>query len=149
MFLRDLHIQNLKLLRDFRLSFEDVAGEPRMWTVLIGENGTAKSSILQAIAMASAGRLLVNSLAKPVIGQLYDRRRLEDDSDEPMRITARFAAQPSSDLAARSLEAQVTLQRNQATLRRPPCACSPNTCSISTTANWRRPARPWGWMAWT
>ena len=46
-----------------------------MWTVIIGENGTAKTSILQAIALTAAGQLHVNGLAQPVIGHLRDRRR--------------------------------------------------------------------------
>lgn len=73
MYIEHLHIQNLKLLRDFELDFVDADGEPRMWTVIIGPNGTGKTSILQAIALTAAGSLQVNGLAKPVIGHLVDR----------------------------------------------------------------------------
>ena len=52
MYITDLHVQNLKLLRDFKLSF-GTAESPRMWTVLIGENGLCKTAILRAIAMAA------------------------------------------------------------------------------------------------
>ena len=62
MYLRRLHIRNLKLLKDFELDLTNERGEPRMWTVIIGENGTGKTSILQAIAMAAAGGRHVNSL---------------------------------------------------------------------------------------
>lgn len=72
MYLRELHIQNLKLIRDLRLSFVE-HGAPRMWTVIIGENGTCKTSILQAIAMAAAGRLNVNGLVSNT-ASLRDRR---------------------------------------------------------------------------
>jgi len=45
-----------------------------MWTVIIGRNGTAKTSILQAIALAAAGVRQVGTLAQPVVGHLVDRR---------------------------------------------------------------------------
>jgi hypothetical protein len=73
MYLTQLHIRNLKLLRDFSLGFTDEHGKPRMWTVIIGENGTGKTSILQAIAMASAGALNVNDLVQNV-SSLRDKR---------------------------------------------------------------------------
>lgn len=44
-----------------------------MWTVIIGENGTGKTSVLQAIAMAAAGTLNVNGLVGNV-SALPDRR---------------------------------------------------------------------------
>ncbi len=77
MFIRTLKIQRLKRLRDFELDFRNPDDTPRMWTVLIGENGTCKSSVLQAIAMAAAGGSLVNRLAARVAGQLRDRRSSE------------------------------------------------------------------------
>jgi hypothetical protein len=73
MYLRSLRIQNLKLLKDLHLSFVNERGEPRMWTVIIGENGTGKTSILQAIAMAAAGALNVNGLVDNV-SSLRDKR---------------------------------------------------------------------------
>lgn len=85
MYLTNLHIQNFKLLRDFELSFCNPDGTPRMWTVIIGENGTGKTSILQAIAMAAAGGLNVNSLVGEV-ASLRDKRH----PDESMTVEARF-----------------------------------------------------------
>ncbi len=73
MYLRDLHIQNLKLLKDLRLSFTE-NGKPRMWTVIIGENGTCKTSILQAIALAAAGAPHINGLIENNTGAFRDKR---------------------------------------------------------------------------
>ncbi len=67
-----------------------------MWTVLIGENGTGKTSVLQAIAMAAAGSSLVNTLARRVTSQLLDRRQ-----DDRMLVEARFAFQPLPPGASR------------------------------------------------
>ena len=75
MYIERLHVRHLKLLNDFELSFLREDGSVRLWTVIIGRNGTAKTSILQAIALASAGALQVNGLAKSVIGHLRDRRK--------------------------------------------------------------------------
>lgn len=74
MYLRHLHIQNLKLLRDLDLSFIGEDGKPRMWTVIIGENGTGKTSILQAIALAAAGAPHINGLIENNAGAFRDKR---------------------------------------------------------------------------
>ena len=62
MWLREIRVKNLKRLRDFTLSLADEKGRPRMWTVLIGPNGTGKTSVLQAIALAAAGVADANEL---------------------------------------------------------------------------------------
>lgn len=90
MYLRKLHIQHMKRIADLELDFEH-EGKPRMWTVLIGENGTAKTTILQSIALAAAGGRQVNTLARPIVKHLRDRR-----SDAEMRVDARFAFTPQS-----------------------------------------------------
>jgi hypothetical protein len=74
MYLRNLHLQNLRLIRDLELSFVDGDGQPRMWTVLIGRNGTGKTSILQAIALAAVGHLRANLLAGSSSVSMPDRR---------------------------------------------------------------------------
>ncbi|RKH42813.1 AAA family ATPase [Corallococcus sicarius] len=73
MYIKNLKIQNLKLLKNIELPFTNSDGSPRMWTVIIGENGTGKTSILQAIAMASAGQRNVTGLAEN-IESLRDKR---------------------------------------------------------------------------
>ncbi len=86
MYLRRLRVQRMKLLRDVELDFTDTDGTSiRNWTVIIGKNGTGKSSLLQAIALASAGSLQVNTLAGRTVGHLRDRR-----SEDPLKIEADF-----------------------------------------------------------
>lgn len=131
MYIQSIKIQNLKRLRDFELDFTSDGGVPRMWSVLIGENGTGKSAILQAIALAAAGRLLVNGLAGNSVAHLADQRQTDD-----MRITAWFSipvvTQPVALVApkkrgakgvlppaavGRRLISEVTLRPAQSTLR--------------------------------
>ncbi len=90
MYLRKLHIQHMKRIADLELDFEH-EGKPRMWTVLIGENGTAKTTILQSIALAAAGGRQVNTLARPIVKHLRDRR-----SDAGMLVEAHFDFTPQS-----------------------------------------------------
>jgi hypothetical protein len=73
MYLRSLNVQNLKLVRSLPLSFTKKDGSPRMWTVLVGENGLCKTALLQAIALAAAGHERGNQL---VAARTFpDRRR--------------------------------------------------------------------------
>ncbi|TMQ08200.1 MAG: AAA family ATPase, partial [Deltaproteobacteria bacterium] len=84
MYVRWPQVQNLKRLRLFTVDFCH-AGQPRMWTVLIGENGTAKTTLLQAIALAATGSKQVNTLAGPIVKHLRDRR-----GSAPLAIDAKF-----------------------------------------------------------
>lgn len=120
MYLRSLHIQHLKRISDLELDFTH-DGKPRMWTVLIGENGTAKTSILQAVALAAAGSLQVNTLARPIVKHLRDRR-----TDESLAIDAvfEFSARSMADVSAHtraksekfSLASSVTLNQGETSL---------------------------------
>lgn len=85
MYLRDLTLKNVKLLRDLKLPFIR-NGKPRMWTVLLGENGLCKTTVLQAIAMAAVGWERANQLAEAGIDALRDRRQ----SNAEVEITADF-----------------------------------------------------------
>src|SRR5258708_6643592 len=55
MFLRELTIQNLRAIKDVRLNFQSPAGETRKWTLILGENGCGKSTVLRAVALLFAG----------------------------------------------------------------------------------------------
>lgn len=54
MYVTKLSVENVRLLANQTLSFRQGA-QPRMWTVLLGENGTCKTTVLQAIALGLAG----------------------------------------------------------------------------------------------
>lgn len=92
MYLRNLHIRHLRLIRELELSFVGDHGSPRMWTVLIGKNGTGKTSILQAIALAAVGSLRANQLAGPTSVSMPDRRREAD-----LQVDATFGFGPLGD----------------------------------------------------
>ena len=56
MFLQQLSIENLRSIQHLELSFRKAGDSVRKWTMLLGENGTGKSSVLRAIALLLAGR---------------------------------------------------------------------------------------------
>jgi predicted ATP-binding protein involved in virulence len=66
MFLKKLVIDNVRSMEHLELDFLAGDGTPRQWTLLLGENGAGKTTILRAIALALAGsdalpEILVNS----------------------------------------------------------------------------------------
>lgn len=65
MYLRKLHIRNMKLLRDVAIDFTGEDNEPRPFTMFVGENGLCKTTLLQAIALAASGADRANQLAEP------------------------------------------------------------------------------------
>ncbi len=82
MYVESVRIQNLKLLRDVKLDFMR-NGSPRPWTVIIGENGCGKTSLLQAIGLAAMGVDRANQLAD--VTSLPDRR-----SKNEVKVEATF-----------------------------------------------------------
>ncbi len=77
MHIRQLKIKDVKLLRDVTIDFMR-GGSPRMWTVLVGENGLCKTTVLQAIAIAASGPDRANQLAD--VPSLPDRRKQQAES---------------------------------------------------------------------
>jgi predicted ATP-binding protein involved in virulence len=55
MFLRQLTIQNLRAIKELRLSFDSPSADARKWTLILGENGCGKSTVLRAAALLFAG----------------------------------------------------------------------------------------------
>lgn len=98
--LREIHITNLKRLRDFRIDFMR-EGEPRKWTVLIGPNGTGKSTILHAMAIAAVGRFLANDLINGFRESLPDKRgaRQEQTPNGPVERSAEVEIRAEFELA--------------------------------------------------
>ena len=56
MFLKRLRIEDVRSIADLELSLVDDSGEIRKWTLLLGENGTGKSTVLRCIALLLCGR---------------------------------------------------------------------------------------------
>jgi len=62
MYIERLHVRNVRLLAEQEFSFVNADGSPRLWTVIVGENGVCKSTVLQAIALAAMGPKLGSAL---------------------------------------------------------------------------------------
>lgn len=82
MYIERLHVRNIRLLAEQEFSFLNADGSPRLWTVLVGENGMCKSTVLQAIALAAMGPKLGSAL-------IQNAQRLRNlNSSEAASITA-------------------------------------------------------------
>jgi len=89
-YLTNLEIRGLKLIRKLELDLLTDEGQPRMWTVLVGRNGRGKTSVLQAIALAAAGIGDASELAGPIIDSYFDRR----SSERAVEIDGEFVFEP-------------------------------------------------------
>lgn len=55
MFLKSIRVENVRCLHDAEISLETDRGKVRKWTLLVGDNGTGKSTLLKAVALLMAG----------------------------------------------------------------------------------------------
>lgn len=55
MFISALRVENVRSVRDLDLSFLQPDNRIRRWTLIIGENGSGKSTVLRALALVTAG----------------------------------------------------------------------------------------------
>ena len=93
MFLKRLILENIRSIEKLDLSFENSEGKSRKWTILLGENGAGKSTVLRSIALGLAGsnalpELLVNSDEWIRKGQDFARIAIDiaTADDEPRHI---------------------------------------------------------------
>ena len=70
MYVTRLKLENIRAFADVDLTFADPGGQPRMRTVIIGKNGTCKSSLLRCIALGLSDTSQANGLLREDIGQL-------------------------------------------------------------------------------
>src|SRR3954452_23317175 len=78
MYVRSLHVQHVKLLRDVQVDFLGADGRPRMWTVFVGENRLCKTTLLQTIAAAASGQDRGTQLVSDVVASWPDLRNPVD-----------------------------------------------------------------------
>lgn len=105
MYLTHLEVTNIKRFKRLRLDLtHEVPGvdgqprrrAPRMWTVLIGENGTCKTTLLQCVALTALGSTELG-LLDDTVNPLFPRREAEGVA--PGKIVSRF------QVAAEALDA--------------------------------------------
>ncbi len=64
MYLESIRLENIKCFEDLEICFMKGRGDPRLMTVMLGDNGMGKSTLLQAIAIALGGEGVTNLPAK-------------------------------------------------------------------------------------
>lgn len=72
MYLETCRIRTIKCLDNVTLNFRNADGSIRLWNVLIGDNGTGKTTLLQAIAIALMGEKAASILLPRPEGWVRD-----------------------------------------------------------------------------
>lgn len=85
MYLTSLSLENIKLFANQTFSFVDASGKPRLWTVVIGDSGLCKTTLLQAVALAVSGEKMGGRLAENA-----EEFRAADHEELSAQITATF-----------------------------------------------------------
>ena len=62
MFLRRIELENVRSIEHLEIDFNSEGEATRRWTILLGENGTGKSSVLRSIALITAGSAALSEL---------------------------------------------------------------------------------------
>lgn len=105
MYLKELRLKNIRLLADQTFSLTRRDGTPRMWTVILGDNGLCKSTLLQSVALAASGLKLTSALARDA--QLF--RRADAGPRQSARIDVRFEPSRAGG-RSRSRDLEVALE---------------------------------------
>jgi recombinational DNA repair ATPase RecF len=93
MLLKQLTLKHFRGLDDVSINFIDNTGKPRLQTLLLGENGMGKSTILKAIALIGAGS---NSLSE-LIGNPDEWISFGENSCEINAVLSRKRKSPKTE----------------------------------------------------
>ena len=114
MYLRKIHLENIRDFEDFTLDMTDDKGAARLWTVLIGANGTGKTTLLRAIAIGLANESDANSMLASPIGDLVGRGKdrgtikvsiaADDDRAHPVTLCTIVRSSGQRETISRSIE---------------------------------------------
>lgn len=112
MFLKSLRLENIRCFKHAEIDFDRAGGDNRKWTVLLGENGTGKSTVLRSIALVTAGSdALFELVGDPDdwIGQFGDTARIvaevETKSEKLRELTLEFIrGEGASPFVSRSMK---------------------------------------------
>ena len=92
--IQSLEVRNFKMLREFRLNLPQSTTGAAPWLMLLGENATGKTTVMQAIALALAGADDANRWTKPAsvltLGQAQGSISLRF-WDHPTPVELRFS----------------------------------------------------------
>ena len=75
MSVREIHIENIRGFDEAHLDLDRGCGKYAGWTVIAGPNGTGKSTLLRAIALAVAGPSMANKVVQSFVGWIREGAR--------------------------------------------------------------------------
>ena len=62
--IKSISLRNIRAIKELDIDFENMSGGVSRWLMLLGENGTGKSTVLQAIALTLSGSQYIRDLIK-------------------------------------------------------------------------------------
>lgn len=75
MYLRAITLTNIRGFADLKLNLTDEKGGARLWTTIIGMNGTGKTSLLRSIAIGLGSHSDANAMLAAPVGPLVSARK--------------------------------------------------------------------------
>lgn len=116
MFLKRIVLRNIRSIEHLELAFDGSGDAPRKWTLVLGENGTGKSSVLRSIALVVAGsEALPELLSRP---DTWIRLGAEECSIEADLVTVENEERHVSLQWSRNENIRTLFERNKETLDR-------------------------------
>jgi len=76
MYIREIHIENIRGFEDVHLDLDRGGGQFAGWTVIAGRNGTGKSTLLKAAALAVAGPSMAGKLVRSFAGWVREGKEV-------------------------------------------------------------------------
>ncbi|MFS8064843.1 MAG: AAA family ATPase [Byssovorax sp.] len=76
MYLREIHIENIRGFDEVHLDLDRGGGRYAGWTVIAGPNGTGKSTLLRAIALSVAGPWMTSKFVRSFAGWVREGSRV-------------------------------------------------------------------------
>jgi energy-coupling factor transporter ATP-binding protein EcfA2 len=70
MYLHSIRLENIRGFRGLTIELGTNADTPRLWTVLVGANGTGKTTLLRALALGLASEADANAMLTAPVGQM-------------------------------------------------------------------------------
>ncbi len=84
--LSKLKLENIKCFKDIEISFEDDEGRIKNWSLLVGDNGVGKTTILQSLTLGLCDQESTSGLLLELHGDYVRRGKKEGSIEIDIKI---------------------------------------------------------------
>ena len=122
MIIRKVRLQNIRGFDDITLDLTAEDGRPRLWTTIIGMNGTGKTSLLRAVVLGMSAETDASAMLAAPVGTFVTRGKKYGTID----LTVRTSRRGRKDIALRT---RIEVGKEHETIRR---------TTVNETRHWPR-----------